>query len=144
MGAPRICSRNAPYRSTYVAGSFAGQIGSALEVLLRPIGFNLQISIALVPGMAAREVAVGALGTVYAVQGSGEGLAHVLRHAWSLPTALAFLAWYVYAPQCLASLAVLRRETNSWRWTALAVVYLFALAYLAAGVTYWTARAFNL
>ena len=133
-----------PVTDRGVAGSFAGQIGSALEVLLRPIGFNLQISIALVPGMAAREVAVGALGTVYAVQGSGEGLAHVLRHAWSLPTALAFLAWYVYAPQCLASLAVLRRETNSWRWTALAVVYLFALAYLAAGVTYWTARAFNL
>ena len=90
--------------------------------------------------MAAREVAVGALGTVYAVQGNEEaGLASLLQTAWSLPTALAFLAWYVYAPQCLASLAVARREMNSWRWTALLVVYLFAMAYVAAGVTYWTA-----
>jgi len=115
-------------------------IGSVLEPILKPIGFNLEIAIALVPGMAAREVAVGALGTVYAVQGADEvGLASVLQSAWPLPTALAFLAWYVYAPQCLASLAVARRETNSWRWTALIVVYLFALAYLAAGATYWIA-----
>jgi ferrous iron transport protein B len=128
-----------------IVDSFAGRIGAALEVLLHPIGFNLEIAIALVPGLAAREVAVGALGTVYAVQGGSEqGLGDVLRHAWALPTALAFLAWYVYAPQCIASLAVLRRETNSWRWTALAVAYLFALAYLAAGVTYWGARAFGL
>jgi ferrous iron transport protein B len=120
--------------------SFAGMIGGALEPILKPIGFNLEIAIALVPGMAAREVAVAALGTVYAIQGENEaGLAAVLQSAWSLPTALAFLAWYVYAPQCLASLAVARRETNSWRWTALIVVYLFALAYLAAGATYWIA-----
>jgi ferrous iron transport protein B len=125
-----------------IRDSFAGMLGSILEPVLRPIGFNLEISIALVPGMAAREVAVGALGTVYAVQGGGEaGLASVLQSAWSLPTALAFLAWYVYAPQCLASLAVAKRETNSWRWTALIVVYLFALAYIAAGATYWIATA---
>ena len=123
-----------------IRGSFAGMIASVLEPILRPIGFNLEIVMALVPGMAAREVAVGALGTVYAVQGgSEEGLASALQHAWSLPTALAFLAWYVYAPQCLASLAVARRETNSWRWTALLIVYLFVLAYLAAGATYWIA-----
>ncbi len=123
-----------------IRGSFAGMIASVLEPILRPIGFNLEIVMALVPGMAAREVAVGALGTVYAVQGgSEEGLASALQHAWSLPTALAFLAWYVYAPQCLASLAVARRETNSWRWTTLLIVYLFVLAYLAAGATYWIA-----
>ena len=123
--------------------SFAGMIGSKLEILLAPIGFNLQMAIALVPGMAAREVAVSALGTVYAVQGANteQGLATMLSHAWSLPTALAFLAWYVYAPQCVASLAVLRRETNSWGWTAFAVVYLFGLAYIAAGITYWAASA---
>jgi ferrous iron transport protein B len=86
-------------------------------------------------------VAVSALGTVYAIQGAdlNAGLRQVLAHAWSLPTALAFLAWYVYAPQCLASLAVARRETNSWRWTALIITYLFALAYVAAGATYWLA-----
>ena len=129
-----------PASGNGIRGSFAGMIGSVLEPILKPIGFNLEIAIALVPGMAAREVAVGALGTVYAVQGADEvGLASVLQSAWPLPTALAFLAWYVYAPQCLASLAVARRETNSWRWTALIVVYLFALAYLAAGATYWIA-----
>jgi ferrous iron transport protein B len=120
--------------------TFAGMIGGALEPILKPIGFNLEIAMALVPGMAAREVAVAALGTVYAIQGDNEaGLATVLQGAWSLPTALAFLAWYVYAPQCLASLAVARRETNSWRWTAVIVIYLFVLAYAAAGATFWIA-----
>ena len=114
-----------PVTDQGIAGSFAGRIGSLLEVVLAPIGFNLQIAIALVPGMAAREVAVGALGTVYAVQGGNEAsLAHLLQHAWSLPTALAFLAWYVYAPQCIASLAVLRRETNSWQWMWFTILYL--------------------
>jgi ferrous iron transport protein B len=120
-------------------------IGGLLEPLLRPIGFNLEIAIALVPGMAAREVAVGALGTVYAVQGGGDaGLAAALHQAWPLPTALAFLAWYVYAPQCLASLAVARRETNSWSWTAFIICYLFTLAYVAAGATFWIATAAGL
>lgn len=119
--------------------SYAGLIGAWLAPLLRPIGFNLEIAIALVPGIAAREVAVGVLGTVYSVHGEGASLAESLQHAWSLPTALAFLAWYVYAPQCLASIAVARRETNSRRWTAFIVIYLFALAYIAAGLTYWTA-----
>ncbi|MFO1186522.1 MAG: ferrous iron transporter B [Alphaproteobacteria bacterium] len=124
--------------------TYAGMIGRLLEPLLRPIGFNLEIAIALVPGMAAREVAVGALGTVYSVQGgaaAGTTLAGMLHQAWSLPTALAFLAWYVYAPQCIASLAVLRRETNSWRWLGFTVAYLFALAYVAAGITYRIASA---
>ncbi|TNE58668.1 MAG: ferrous iron transporter B [Alphaproteobacteria bacterium] len=119
--------------------SYAGMIGGWLEKLLAPIGFNLEIAIALVPGMAAREVAVGALGTVYAVQGGEEntaGLAEVLQSAWSMPTALAFLAWYVFAPQCFATLATARRETNSWRWTAFMFGYLFGLAYIMAGLTY--------
>ncbi len=127
--------------------SFAGRIGSVLEVLLAPIGFNLEIAIALVPGMAAREVAVGALGTVYAVQGGPEnelGLVETLQSAWSLPTALAFLAWYVYAPQCFATIATIRRETNSWQWPAFALGYLFALAYLSAGLVYWISRAAGL
>lgn len=125
--------------------STAGQIGRALEVVFAPIGFNWEISVALVPGMAAREVAVGALGTVYSLSGSEDAvassLATVLQSAWSLPTALAFLAWYVFAPQCLSTLAVARRETNSWGWTAFMFGYLFALAYIAAGATYWTAMA---
>jgi len=129
-----------PESADGIRGSFAGMLGGLIEPVLRPIGFNLEIAIALVPGLAAREVAVGALGTVYALQGADEvSLGAALQSSWSLPTALAFLAWYVYAPQCLASLAVARRETNSWRWTGVIVVYLFTLAYIAAGLTYWTA-----
>jgi ferrous iron transport protein B len=96
--------------------------------------------------MAAREVAVGALGTVYSLSGSEDAvassLATVLQRSWSLPTALAFLAWYIFAPQCLSTLAVARRETNSWGWTLFMFGYLFALAYAAAGATFWTATAF--
>jgi len=131
-----------PTSATNLRETFAGQIGSILEPILAPIGFNLQIAIALVPGMAAREVAVGALGTVYAVENADEttqSLHMALQHAWSLPTALAFLAWYVFAPQCFATIATARRETNSRKWTTFMVVYLFALAYVGAGATYWLA-----
>ena len=125
--------------------SFAGRIGLALEPVFRPIGFNKEIALALVPGMAAREVAVAALGTVYSLQGTdadhSEGLIEKLRGQWELPTALAFLAWFVFAPQCISTLAVTRRETGGWAWPAFMFGYLFAAAYVAAGVTYWTAKA---
>jgi ferrous iron transport protein B len=125
--------------------SATGYIGRGLEVVFAPIGFNREIAIALVPGMAAREVAVAALGTVYALQGDEAAvtgsLVETLRGAWSLPTALAFLAWFVFAPQCISTLAVTKRETNSWKWPTFMFVYLFALAYAGAGVTYWSARA---
>lgn len=120
--------------------SLAGMIGQGLSVIFAPIGFNWEISVALVPGMAAREVAVAALGTVYSLQGGEDavaaGLVSLLQGAWSLPTAFSFLAWYVFAPQCLSTLAVTRRETNSWRWPLFMAGYLFALAYLAAFLTY--------
>ncbi|MBL0088402.1 MAG: ferrous iron transporter B [Ideonella sp.] len=120
--------------------SWAGQIGRALEPLFAPIGFNWQICIALVPGMAAREVAVGALGTVYALSASGdavaEQLAPVLAQGWSLATAYSLLAWFVFAPQCISTLAAVRRETNSWRYPLAMAAYLFALAYIAAFFTY--------
>ena len=125
--------------------SFAGMIGHALAPLLAPIGFNWQIAIALVPGLAAREVAVAALGTVYALSGDegavSDALATTLAHDWTLATALALLAWYVFAPQCLATLAAARRETNSWRWPSFMFVYLMVLAYLAAFITYRVALA---
>ena len=124
--------------------SAAGRIGAALEPIFRPIGFNKEIALALVPGMAAREVAVSALGTVYSLQGSEEdqakGLVERLRGTWSLPTALAFLAWFVFAPQCISTLAVTRRETGGWAWPAFMFTYLFVAAYAAAGITYWTAK----
>jgi ferrous iron transport protein B len=120
--------------------SAAGQLGQALQVIFAPIGFNWQISIALVPGLAAREVAVGALGTVYAMSAAGDSVADalspVISQGWSLATAYALLAWYVFAPQCLPTLAVVRRETNSWRYPLIMLGYLFGLAYAAAFVVY--------
>jgi ferrous iron transport protein B len=124
--------------------SFAGMIGRALEPLFQPIGFNWQMVVALVPGMAAREVAVAALGTVYAVADAESAtgvLASTLAAQWSLATGLAFLAWYIFAPQCVATLGVVRRETNSAKWMWVMIVYMFALAYLAAFLTYRVAVA---
>ena len=125
--------------------SFAGMIGRAVQPFLAPIGFSWQMSVALIPGLAAREVAIGALGAIYAVSGGESGghplLAANLAHHWSMASALAFLAWYVFAPQCASTLAVIRRETGSTRWMIVTFVYMLALAYLAAFVTYQTARA---
>jgi ferrous iron transport protein B len=119
--------------------SFAAMIGKALEPLLTPIGFNWQIAVALIPGMAAREVAVAALGTVYAIEGGKEAadqIGQVLATKWSLATALSLLAWYIFAPQCASTLAVIRRETGSWKWMAITFGYMLALAYLASLATY--------
>lgn len=129
-----------------ISYSFAGMIGDVLHPLLAPIGFTWEIAVVLVPGFAAREVAVAGLGTVFAVSG-GEAatgtLAGTLAAHWSLATALALLAWYVFAPQCVSTLGVIRRETNSWRWPLLMFVYMLALAYGAAFVTYRVTLAFG-
>jgi ferrous iron transport protein B len=125
--------------------SFAGTIGHWLEPLVAPIGFNWQIAIALVPGMAAREVAVGALGTVYALSATGGDteaqLGGLIAQSWSLATALSLLVWYVFAPQCISTLVAVKRETNGWRYPLLMTGYLFALAYAASFVTYRVALA---
>ncbi|WP_425228604.1 ferrous iron transporter B [Sphingomonas sp.] len=125
--------------------SVAGRIASGIEVVVRPIGFNHDIALALLPAMAAREAAVAAIGTVYAVDNpdstaGGAAMTHNLRTRWTLPTALAFLMWFVFAPQCISTIAVTRRETNGWRWPLFMVGYLFAAAYIMAGATYWLAR----
>ncbi|GGB38502.1 ferrous iron transport protein B [Sphingomonas metalli] len=129
--------------------SVAGRIAGGLEAVVRPIGFNRDIALALIPAMAAREVAVSAIGTVYAIddpEGAGgqRALGDKLRGRWSLPTALAFLMWFVFAPQCISTIAVTRRETNGWKWPAFMVGYLFAAAYIMAGLTYWLAVAVGL
>jgi ferrous iron transport protein B len=125
--------------------SIAGMIGRGVEPLFRPIGFNWQICIALIPGLAAREVAVAALGTVYALSATGNAVAEqlgpLLGSSWSLATALSLLAWYVFAPQCISTLATVKRETNSWRYPLLMAAYLFGLAYLASFATYRVAIA---
>ena len=120
--------------------SIAGWLGQMLQHVFAPIGFNWQISIALVPGLAAREVAVGALGTVYSMSAAGnavaDALSPVIAQGWSLATAYSLLAWYVFAPQCISTLVVVKRETNSWRYPLLMAAYLFVLAYVAAFATY--------
>jgi ferrous iron transport protein B len=125
--------------------SLAGMIGRALEIIFAPIGFNWQISIALVPGLAAREVAVGALGTVYAMSATGDDAAAqlqpVIAASWSTATAISLLVWYVFAPMCLSTLATVKRETNSWRYALIMAGYLFALAYGASFIAYRVALA---
>ena len=132
-----------------VNASVAGHIANGLAVVIEPIGFNRDIALALIPAMAAREVAVSALATTYAVGASddeaqGQALGAQLKTHWSLATALAFLAWFVFAPQCMSTIAVTRRETNGWAWPMFMLGYLFGLAYLAAGLTYWIAVACGL
>ena len=138
-GAPAGATRPA------IEYSFAGTLGKALAVVFEPIGFNWQISIALVPGLAAREVAVSSLGTVYALSATGadtaQALSPLIAQNWSLATALSLLAWYVFAPQCLSTLATVKRETGGWKMPLLMAGYLFGLAYLASFVTYRVALA---
>jgi ferrous iron transport protein B len=119
--------------------SLAAMIGKVLEPLLAPVGFNWQIAVALIPGMAAREVAVAALGTVYAIEGgkeAAEQIGQVLATKWSLATALSLLAWFIFAPQCASTLAVIRRETASWTWMWVTFGYMLVLAYAASFATY--------
>ena len=140
-GAPADAARPA------IEYSFAGTLGRALAVVFEPIGFNWQISIALVPGLAAREVAVSSLATVYALSNTADNTAQALSPliagTWSLATALSLLAWYVFAPQCLSTLATIKRETGGWTMPLIAAGYLFALAYVASFVTYRVALAFG-
>jgi ferrous iron transport protein B len=130
--------------------SIAGRIASVIEPVVRPVGFNHSMALAVIPAMAAREVAVSALQTVYSIDAGDdeklgqERLGQHLRGAWSLPTALAFLAWFVFAPQCLSTIAVIRRETNGWKWPIFTLGYLFVRAWCAAGITFWTATALGL
>ncbi len=119
--------------------SLAAMIGRWIEPVLAPVGFNWQISVALIPGMAAREVAVASLGTVYAIEGgkeAAEQIGQMLTTKWSLATALALLAWYIFAPQCASTLAVIKRETGSWKWVFVTFGYMLALAYAAAFITF--------
>ena len=127
-----------------IDASIAGHVANGLAVVVEPIGFNRDIALSLIPAMAAREVAVSSLATSYAVgatdeEAQAQQLGDRLKASWSLPTALAFLAWFVFAPQCMSTIAVTRRETNGWKWPVFMLIYLFVLAYLAAGLTYWTA-----
>jgi ferrous iron transport protein B len=124
--------------------SFAGQLGHLIAPIFAPIGFTWEICIALIPGMAAREVVVAALGTVYALSGNEDAVTHqlgsLIAAQWSLPTALSLLAWFIFAPQCFATLATVKRETGSWKYVGIMTAYLFGLAYGASLITYHVAE----
>jgi len=135
-----------PSRENGLDSTYAGMIGDFLEPIFAPIGFTVEMIISLIPSMAAREVAVSSLGTIYAQDEnvSDQVLSGLISTSWTLPAALAFLAWFVFAPQCLSTLAVMRKETNGWKWPIIAFTYLFILAYFAAGLTYHIAKAYGL
>ncbi|OTG76948.1 ferrous iron transporter B [Acinetobacter sp. ANC 5054] len=125
--------------------SLAGMLGHVLQPIFAPLGFNWQICIALIPAMAAREVVVAALGTVYALSATdddamSQGLANLISSdgslGWSLATGLSLLVWFIYAPHCLATLATVKRETGSLKTVSFMTIYLFGLAYLMSFITY--------
>ncbi len=149
LNIPQVSPGQKAQGLSQVDASIAGHIANGLAVVVKPIGFNRDIALALIPAMAAREVAVSSLATTYAVDAKDEdkgsqALGTQLKTHWSLATALAFLAWFVFAPQCLSTIAVARRETNGWRWPAFMMGYMFALAYVFSGLTYWSAVALGL
>jgi ferrous iron transport protein B len=130
-----------PAGETAIEYSFAGQLGKFLEPAIKPIGFDWSIGVGLITGVVAREVIVSTLGTLYSVEGAEEGggisqLSQVLSKKWSLATGLSLLVFFIFAMQCLSTLAVVRRETGSWKVPALMLLYMTGLAYGAAWVTY--------
>ena len=130
-----------PNNDGVIRNSFAGMMGRVLEPIFAPIGFSLEMIIALIPAMAAREVAVSALEITYGIEGAGaDAVGAAIALDWTMPMGLAFIAWFIFAPQCLSTLAITRKETNSWKWPLIMFAYLFALAYVAAGLTYWAAK----
>ncbi|WP_321941579.1 ferrous iron transporter B [Paraburkholderia tropica] len=125
--------------------TIAGYLGRALEWPFAPLGFNWQMSLALIPAFAARETAVAALATVYAVAGGDSDVAalgHTLAQNFSVASALSLMVWFAFAPQCMSTLAVIRRETRSWRAVVVSFGYMFVVAYAASFVTYQVARYF--
>jgi len=133
-----------PNNDGVIRNSFAGMMGRVLEPIFAPIGFNLEMIIALIPAMAAREIAVSSLEITYGIVNTGENadaIQSVIAADWTMPMGLAFIAWFIFAPQCMSTLAITRKETNSWKWPLIMFGYLFALAYVAAGLTFWAAKA---
>jgi ferrous iron transport protein B len=134
--------------------SIAGRVGHLVEPIFRPIGFDWRVDVALLGSLVAREIVVSTLAQIYAVDtATGGSLQQTLRSGtdprtheplMTLPTALSLLAFFVYALQCLSTLAILRRETNGWKWPSFAFGYMFACAWIASFVVFHVARAFGL
>ncbi|MBP7675662.1 MAG: ferrous iron transport protein B, partial [Thermoanaerobaculia bacterium] len=121
-----------------IADSFAGTIGRTVEPLIEPLGFNWKIGIGLITSLAAREVIVGTLGTIYGIEGDDEsvGLQAALRHDLTPAGAVALLVFFAFAMQCMSTIAVVRRETGGWTWPALQFTYMGVLAWVGAFVAF--------
>ena len=132
--------------SSRIEASFAGQLGKAIEPVIRPLGFDWKIGIALLTSFAAREVFVSSMGTIYALGEVEEPQAREevqrsrvyqrLKTEYSFATSLSLLIFYVFAMQCMSTLAVVKRETNSWKWPLLQLLFMTGFAYLASLLTY--------
>ena len=121
--------------------SLAGTLGRTIEPLIKPLGFNWKIGIGLISSLAAREVIIGTLGTIYGMEGNtgSEGLGQSLRRDLSPAGAIALLIFFAFAMQCMSTLAVVRRETGSWKWPAIQFAYMGSMAYVGALVAYQVA-----
>ncbi len=124
-----------------IESSYAAQVGHFMEPVLKPLGFDWKIGMALIPTFAAREVMVSTLSTVYAVQEQGsvsnsERLSDAIKKEWPLATGLSLLVWFIFSPMCISTLATARRELQSTKWMLFMLVYLFGLAYAASWITF--------
>ncbi len=118
--------------------SFAGMIGKFIEPVIKPLGFNWKIGIGLITSLAAREVIVGTLGTIYGIEGEepSQGLQQAVRHDLSTAGAVALLVFFAFAMQCFSTLAVVKRETGGWKWPAFQFSYMLALAYAGSWIAF--------
>jgi len=142
-----------PSQSEQLENSYAGQLGKALEPVIAPLGFDWKIGVALIASFAAREVLVSTLSIIYNVGSEVEEESETLISAiqndkkpdgtpvWTPLTGLTLMVFFVLAMQCMSTVAVVRRETNSWRWPIFMVVYMTGLAYFASLITYQGGKA---
>ncbi|MBV9764772.1 MAG: ferrous iron transporter B, partial [Acidobacteriaceae bacterium] len=118
--------------------SYAGMVGKTIEPAIKPLGFNWKIGIGLITSLAAREVIVGTLGTIYGIEGDepSEGLQQAVHHDLSPAGAVALLIFFAFAMQCFSTLAVVKRETGGWKWPIFQFSYMLALAYCGSWVAF--------
>lgn len=134
------------YQAAKLENSYAGMLGKSIEPLIKPLGYDWKIGIAIITSFAAREVFVGTMATLYSVGDEEEGLRlrdKMKAATWpdgrpvfTLASGLSLLLFYVFAMQCVSTLAIVRRETRSWKWPAIQFAYMTALAYLMSLLVY--------
>jgi ferrous iron transport protein B len=132
--------------------SYAGRAGRLIEPIIKPLGFDWKMGVALISSFAARETLVSTLSVIYNVgndeESSSNSLVNAVRNAkkedgtpaWTPLVALSMMVFFVLAMQCMSTVAIVRRETNSWRWPLFMIAYMTVLAYIASFITYQGGR----